>query len=512
MLTTATINVHELLQVADAVAREKSVDKNIVIAAMEDAISKSAKARYGTEYDIRVFINRNNGDIQIFRYTEVVDEVEFEGLQITLEQAKEYDSNVQIGEFLKEPLPPVEIGRISAQSARQVIIQRIREAEREGQYDEFVGRVGEIIHAVIKRIEFGNVFVDLGGKGEGILRRNDVIPRENLKVGDRIKAYLSDVKREITGPQIFLSRTHPQFMARLFAIEVPEIYDGIIEVKAIARDAGSRAKIAVYTQDPTLDVVGACVGLRGSRVQAVIAELQGEKIDIIEWSSDIATFVMKAVAPTQVLRVVMDDDVKKIDIVVPDGTLPQVIGKRGQNIKLLSQLVGWDVSVSTETADSERRQQEFADRTDLFIKALDVDQLLAQLLASEGFTKVEEIAYTSIEDFTSIEGFEEEIATELKNRATNYLENEKLKKIASYELDERLKAIDGMTSDMLLMLGRAKIKTIEDFAGLVPEDLVQSQQDTKTKNTAIFRKFDISEDAVEKMIMQAREIAGWLKG
>ncbi len=539
MVTTATINVSELMQVADVVSREKSVDKMIVVEALQEAIARSAKSRYGTEYDIRVKIHAKTGEIDIFRYREVVTAVDNDALQISVPDAKEHDANLGLGDFLIDPLPPVEIGRISAQSARQVIVQKIREAERDAQFEAFKDRVGEILYGTIKRIEFGNVMVDLGEFGEGIMRRNEVIPRENMRVGDRIRSYIYDVRRENSGPQVFLSRTHPQFMVKLFASEVPEVYDGIIEIRAVARDPGSRAKIAVYTEDTSIDPVGSCVGLRGGRVQAVTNELQGERIDIINWSPDAATLIMNSLSPAPVLRVVVDEDENRVEVVVPDDMLSQVIGRRGQNVRLLSQLLGWNVDVLTETSSDEKRQKEFAERTALFIEALDVDQLLAQFLISEGFETVEDVAYCDASEIATIEGLDDTVASELQERAFVYLEKKKILLLAQGGSDKRLQSVDGLTVDILFELMKNGIKTLEDFAGLIAEDLITASQsdgnsddshennsddtsdvgdvgdDThKTPETvvsnALLDGFDLTEETVNRMIMQARQLAGWL--
>jgi N utilization substance protein A len=537
MVTTATINVHELMQVADVVAREKSVDKNIVIEALEEAITRSAKACYGTEYDIRVTIHPKTGSIDIFRYRELVEVPENNALQVSVSEAQERDSALTLGDFLIDPLPPVEIGRISAQAARQVIIQKIREAERDAQYEAYKDRVGEIIYGSIKRIEFGNVMVDLGEFGEGIIRRNEVIPRENMRVGDRIRSYLYDVRRENSGPQVFLSRTHPQFMVKLFASEVPEVYEGIIEIRAVARDPGSRAKIAVYTDDSSIDPVGSCVGLRGGRVQAVTNELQGERIDIINWSPDAATLIMNALSPVPVLRVVVDEDEDKVEVVVPDEMSSQVIGRRGQNVRLLSQLLGWNVDVLTETSSDEKRQQEFANRTELFIEALDVDQMLAQFLITEGFESVEDVAYCDVSEIAEIEGLDETLASELQERAFVYLEKKKILLLAQGGSDKRLQEIDGLTIDILFELMKNDIKLLEDFAGLTADELITIAEDDAEINTeinaeinpetaideieaspeldkisddAILSGFNLDEVTINRMIMEARKLAGWL--
>ena len=521
MVTTATINVHELLQVADAVSREKGVDRQIVVEALQDAIARSAKQRYGAEYDIRVTIQPKDGSINIRRFREVVEEIDAEAehpaYYIAHSESLQMGYSEQVGEFIIDELPSVEIGRISAQSARQVIVQKIREAEREGQYEAYKDRVGEIIYGTIKRVEFGNVMISLGEQGEGIIRRNDVIPREVLKVGDRVRCYIADVRRENSGPQVFLSRTHPQFLVRLFASEVPEIYDGVIEVKAVARDPGSRAKIAVYTEDTGIDPVGSCVGLRGGRVQAVMNELQGEKIDIIEWSPDAATFIMRSLSPTPVLRVVVDDEFNKVEVVVPDDSLSQVIGRRGQNVRLLSHLLGWDVDIVTESDDSSKRQREFQERTDVFVSELDVDVLLAQFLASEGFLSIEDVAYTDPEEFKNIEGLDENIAEELQERAFNAIERKKGLMLDELGVSKALREMQGLTVDMLIDLAKEGVKSLEDFAGLTADELIfiaqdgeQEEDEKESEETPFLVDYDLTEDQVNKMIMAARKAMGWI--
>src|SRR5918912_803696 len=416
MATAVSANRLELLQIADAVAREKSIDRGVVIEAMEDAIQKAARSRYGSETEVRAEINPRTGEMRLSRLLRVVEQVENDATDISLEDARVKNPAAQVGDFIAEPLPPLDFGRIAAQSAKQVIVQKVRDAERERQYNEYKDRIGDIVNGVVKRVEYGNVIVDLG-RGEAIVRRDELIPRESFRPGDRIRAYVYDVRREQRGPQIFLSRTHPQFMAKLFAQEVPEIYDGIIEVKAVARDPGSRAKIAVISRDSSIDPVGACVGMRGSRVQAVVQELQGEKIDIIPWSANDATFIVNALQPAEVSKVVIDEDSERIEVVVPDDQLSLAIGRRGQNVRLASQLTGWDIDIMTEAEESARRQKEFAERTQLFMDALNVDEVVAQLLASEGFTSIDEIAYVATDELAAIEGFDEETAEELQSRA-----------------------------------------------------------------------------------------------
>ncbi len=382
----------ELLQIADAVAREKSIDRQVVITAMEDAIQKAAKSRYGSENEIKAEVDPKTGEISLARLLEVVEDVTLEATQIALADARRKNPAAQVGDFIAEPLPPLDFGRVAAQNAKQVIVQKVREAERERQYDEYKDRVGEIVNGIVKRVEYGNVIVDLG-RAEAVVRRDETLPRENFRYGDRIRAYVYDVRREQRGPQIFLSRTHPDFMAKLFAQEVPEVYEGIVTIKSVARDPGSRAKIAVVSRDSSIDPVGACVGMRGSRVQAVVNELQGEKIDIIQWSPDAATFIVNALAPAEVVKVVLDEDAERIEVVVPDQQLSLAIGRKGQNVRLASQLTGWDIDIMTEASESERRQAEFAERSATFMEALDVDEVIAQLLASEGFSSVEEVAF-----------------------------------------------------------------------------------------------------------------------
>ena len=413
----------EILQVADTVAREKGIDREQVLEAMEEAIQKAGRSKYGHEHDIRATVDRSTGDIQLARYLEVADEIENEVTQLTLEQAKARKSDAVLGEFIVDPLPPIDFGRVAAQTAKQVIVQKVRDAERERQYEEYKGRIGEIVNGLVKRVEFGNVTVDLG-RSEAVVRRDELLPREHFRRNERVRAYIYDVRSEPRGPQVFLSRTHPQFMAKLFAQEVPEIYDGIIEIDAVARDPGSRAKIGVHSNDSSIDPVGACVGMRGSRVQAVVAELQGEKIDIIPWSPDPATFVVNALAPAEVAKVVLDEDRHKIEVVVPDEQLSLAIGRRGQNVRLASMLTGWDIDILTEEEESERRQKEFMARSETFMEALDVDDVIAHLLVTEGFTEVEEVAFVPLEDISGIEGFDDDLAGELQNRARVFLEAE----------------------------------------------------------------------------------------
>ncbi len=507
----------ELLQIAEAVAREKNIDRSIVISSMEEALQKAARSRYGQETEVRAEINPRTGETRFSRLLLVVDEIENDAIHITLPEARRRNPAAQVGDWISETLPPFEFGRIAGQSAKQVIVQKLREAERDKQYDEFKDRIGEIINGTVKRVEYGNVVVDLAGRGEAIVRRDELIPRETFRPADRIRAYVYDVRREQRGPQIFLSRTHPQFMAKLFAQEVPEIYDGIIEVKAVARDPGSRAKIGVTSRDSSIDPVGACVGMRGSRVQAVVTELQGEKVDIIPWSPDAATFIVNALQPAEVVKVVLDEDSSRIEVVVPDDQLSLAIGRRGQNVRLASQLTGWDIDILTEAEESERRQKEFVERTALFMGALDVDETVAQLLASEGFRSLEELAYVEPGELSNIEGFDEDTAGEIQSRARAHLDaiekEHDDKRLALGVLDE-LKEIDGLTTAMLVPLGENDVKSVEDFAGCVPDDLVgytERKDGESTRVPGYLDGFELSREDAEAMIMQARLKAGWIE-
>src|ERR1700757_4745113 len=473
MATGISANRLELLQIADAVAREKSIEKEIVIAAIEEAIQKAARARYGAEHDIRVHIDPKTGELTIKRCITVVDQVENEDVEISLPDAKKRDVKAEVGMVFEEILPHFEFGRVQTQMARQVVTGKVREAERERQYEEFKDRVGEIVNGVVKRVEYGNVVVDLG-RGEGIMRRDQSIPRENFNIGDRARCYIYDVRRETKGPQILLSRAHGGFMAKLFAQEVPEVYDGVIEIRAVARDPGSRAKMAVVSNDSSIDPVGACVGMRGSRVQAVVAELQGEKIDIIQWSPDEPTFIVNGLAPAEVTKVVMDEEEERVEVVVPDEQLSLAIGRRGQNVRLASQLTGWQIDIMTESQESERRQKEFTERTALFQEALDVDEVIAQLLVTEGFASVEDVAYVEADEIASIEGFGEETAEEIQARAREYLDKE----AAEYDarrrelgVEDPVLEVEGVTLPMSVTFGENEVKTVEDLAGLVPDDL-----------------------------------------
>ena len=519
-LSGISANRTELLQIAEAVAREKSIEKEIVIEAIEEAVQKAARARYGAEHDIRVHIDPKTGETTIKRVVTVVgddEEIENTYANQSLADAKAAgDKDAVVGKTYEEILPLFEIGRVQTQMARQVVMGKVREAEREHQYEEFKDRVGEIVNGVVKRVEYGNIVVDLG-RGEGVVRRDQSIPRENFQVGDRIRSYIYDVRREAKGPQIMLSRAHGGFMAKLFAQEVPEVYDGVIEIRAIARDPGSRAKMAVISNDSSIDPVGACVGMRGSRVQAVVAELQGEKIDIISWSQDEATFLVNALAPAEVTKVVMDEEDERVEVVVPDEQLSLAIGRRGQNVRLASQLTGWQIDIMTESQESERRQREFAERTQLFQEALDVDEVIAQLLVTEGFATVEDVAYVEPHEIAAIEGFGEETAEELQARARDFLERE------AAELDEKRKGlgvedgvleIEGVTLPISVALGEGEVKSVEDLAGLVPDDLrgwFETKDGERVREKGVLESFNLAPEAAEALIMNARIAMGWVE-
>ena len=463
----------EMLAVADAVAREKSIEREEVLEAMEQAIQKAARNKYGPEHDIRVRIDRKTGDIALARYRTVVDTVEDENTQLTIAQAQRIRTNAEVGDVLIDPLPPIDFGRIAAQTAKQVIVQRVRDAERDRQFDEYKDRMGEIVNGLVKRVEYGNVTVDLG-RAEAVLRRDDTLPRENFRTGDRVRAFIYDVRREQRGPQIFLTRSKPEFMKALFAQEVPEVYEGIIEIKSASRDPGSRAKIAVMSHENSIDPVGACVGMRGSRVQAVVGELQGEKIDIIPWSADTATFVVNALAPAEVTKVVLDEDQHKIEVVVPDEQLSLAIGRRGQNVRLASMLTGWDIDILTEEEESRRRQEEFNTRSAMFVEALDVDDVIAHLLVTEGFGSVEEVAFVPVDDLVAIEGFDEDISEELQARARAWLEERDAKldlERSKLGVDEAVTTIPGLSLPHVVDLGRKRIRTVEDVADLTSDEL-----------------------------------------
>lgn len=505
MAAAVSANRLELLQIADLVAREKAIDKDIVLEAMEEAIQKAARSRYGAENEIRAQIDKNTGDIRLFRVLEVVEEVENPAVEISLEDAKEDKPDAEIGDYLASSLPPMDFGRIAAQTAKQVIVQKVRDAERQRQYEEFKDRVSETITGVVKRVEYGNVIVDLG-RAEAIMRRDQVIPREHIRQNERIRGYIYEVRRENRGPQIFMSRTKPDFMAALFAQEVPEIYDGIIEIRSVARDPGSRAKIAVISNDGSIDPVGACVGMRGSRVQAVVNELQGEKIDIIPWSPDVASFIVNALQPAEVSKVVLDEERSRVEVVVPDDQLSLAIGRRGQNVRLASQLTGWTIDIMTEAEESERRQEEFMTQSKRFVEALDVDETLAHLLVAEGFTEVEEIAYVEQEELLAVEGFDEDLVTELQRRASDFLEAEARaadEKRVEMGVSDDLADVEGLTPQMLVKLGEEEVKTLEDFAGCAADELT-------SKEDGILRDFSLTEDEASDMIMSTRVVLGWI--
>ncbi len=463
----------ELLQAAEMAAREKGIDKEEILVAMEQAMQKAGRAKYGHEHDIRAFVDRRTGEIILQRWLQVADPIENELTQLSVKAARKTKPDAELGDFIVDDLPPIEMGRIAAQTAKQVIVQKVREAERHRQYEEYKDRVGEIISGVVKRVEYGNVTIDLG-RTEAVIKRDESLPREHLKTGDRVRAYIYDVREEQRGPQIFLSRTHPLFMAKLFTQEVPEIYDGVIEIKSVARDPGSRAKLAVVSNDSSIDPIGACVGMRGSRVQAVVGELQGEKIDIIPWSPDPATFVVNALAPAEVAKVVLDDENNRMDVVVPDEQLSLAIGRRGQNVRLAAMLTGWDIDILTEKEESERRQQESAMRTALFTEALSVDDVIAHLLVAEGFTKVEQIAETPVDELAEIEGFDVEVAGELQERARNWLAENAARLEAQrkeFGVSDAVVALAGLSIEMAVKLGEKGVKSLDDVADLAGDEL-----------------------------------------
>ena len=514
-------NKAELLAIADAVAREKLIDRGIVIEAMEDAIQRAARARYGAENDIRAKLDPVTGDLRLWRVVEVVEEVDDYFKQVDLKGAQKLKADAAVGDFIVDPLPPIEFGRIAAQAAKQVIFQKVRDAERERQYEEFKDRASEVITGVVKRVEFGHVVVDLG-RAEGVIRRDQQIPREMVRVGDRIRSLILSVRREARGPQIFLSRAHPDFMKKLFAQEVPEIYDGIIEIKAAARDPGSRAKIGVISYDSSIDPVGACVGMKGSRVQAVVQELQGEKIDIIPWSEDLATFVVNGLQPATVSRVVIDEEEARIEVVVPDDQLSLAIGRRGQNVRLASQLTNSQIDILTEADASEKRQREFVERSEMFQTELDVDETLAQLLVAEGFTSLEEVAYVNAEEISAIDGFDEDLASELQSRAAEGLER---REAASREerrklgVADDLAALPHLTEAMLVTLGKANIRSLDDLADLATDELIQKKRPEQRRQRepsnrpedkgGILHEYGLSEEQGNEIIMAAR--AHWFE-
>ncbi len=514
----------ELLQIADAVAREKNIDKEIVVEAIEEAIQKGAKSRYGAHHDIRAKIDIKSGELALTRHVTVVeddwqpeDELEEfnDSAMVRLKDALKRDPEAFVGKEYIEELPPFEFGRVQTQMARQVVTGKVREAERANQYEEFKDRVGEIVNGTVKRVEYGNTIVDLG-RGEGIMRRNDSIPREVFNIGDRIRTYIYDVRPEAKGPQVMLSRSHPGFMAKLFAQEVPEVYDGVIEIRAAARDAGSRAKMAVLSNDSSIDPVGACVGMRGSRVQAVVAELQGEKIDIIQWNPDEPTFIVNALAPAEVSKVVLDEEADRVEVVVPDEQLSLAIGRRGQNVRLASQLTGWQIDIITESQDSERRQKEFAERTALFQEALDVDEVIAQLLVTEGFATVEDLAYVESYEISDIEGFDEDTAEELQARARDYLDKQAAILDARRKelgVEDGVLEVPGVTLQIAVALGEGGARTVEDLADLATDEIrggYEVRNGERVKVPGVLEAFNLSQEEAEMLILQARVAAGWI--
>lgn len=517
-MAITSANQLELLQTAEAVAREKMIDPGLVVEAMEESLARAAKSRYGSEMDIRVSIDRKTGRATFTRVRTVVEAEELENYQaeMTVEQARQYLENPEVGDTYVEEVPPVELGRIAAQSAKQVILQKVREAERDRQFEEYKDKVGTIINATVKREEFGNVVVDLNGRGEGSLRRNEKIGRESYRPNDRVRCYIKDVRREPRGHQIFLSRTAPEFMAELFKMEVPEIYDGIIEIKAVARDPGSRAKIAVVSFDNSIDPVGACVGMRGSRVQAVVNELQGEKIDIIPWNEDVPTFLVNALQPAEVSKVVLDEDAERIEVVVPDEQLSLAIGRRGQNVRLASQLTNLDIDIMTESDESARRQKEFEVRTKLFVDTLDVDEFFAQLLVAEGFTNLEEVGYVEIDELLVIDGVDEDTAGELQARARDFLEaqaNAAIERAKELGVEDSLFAFEGLTPQMIQALAEDDVKTLEDFATCADWELAggwTTVNGERVKDDGTLEAFGVSLEDAQDLIMTARITLGWV--
>lgn len=514
-MAITSANRLELLQIADAVAREKMIDPDLVIGAMEESLGKAARSRYGAEYDIRAMIDRKTGELTMERCRTVVEEVENQWTEVTLAEGKEIQTDAEIGTVLSDPLPPMDFGRIAAQSAKQVIMQKVREAERERQFDEFKDRVGEIINGAVKRVEYGNVIVDVG-RGEAVLRRDQLINREAFRTGDRVRSYIREVRAEVRGPQIFLSRTAPEFLAELFKMEVPEIYDGIIEIKAVARDPGSRAKIGVLSYDNSIDPVGACVGMRGSRVQAVVNELQGEKIDIIPWNDDAATFLVNALQPAEVSKVVLDEEADRIEVVVPEDQLSLAIGRRGQNVRLASQITGFDIDIMTEAEESERRQAEFAERSNLFMETMNVDEMVAQLLVSEGFVSLEEVAYVEVEEIASIDGFDDATAEELQARARECIDEINTKAIERAKemgVEQSLFDYEGLTPQMFAALAEDGIKTLEEFATCADWELAggyTTVEGKRIKDDGLLEKFDVGLEEAQALIMNARLALGWV--
>ena len=504
----------ELLRIVDAVANEKSIDKELVIDSMESAIQKAALTKFGADNNIEVIIDRENGDIKIQKVLEIVEKVEDTAREISLIEAKKInkESNFKIGDKIFEELPQIDFGRIAAQSAKQVISTRVREAEKNRQYEDFIEKQGQILSGIIKRLEYGNVIIDLG-RAEGVIKKDELIPREILKTGDRVKAYCYEVKKEMKGHQIFLSRAHPQFLAKLFFQEVPEIYEGIIEIKSVARDPGSRAKICVNSKDTSIDPVGACVGMRGSRVQTIVNELHGEKIDIIKWTEDLPTLISESLSPAEIQKVLIDQDNKRIDIILTEENLSKAIGRRGQNVRLASKLTNYEIDILTDKEDSDRRQAEFKDRTETLIKNLEVDETLGQLLVSEGFPSIEDLAQSSAEDISKIDAIDEETAKELINRSKETLVKQKeavAEKLKELGVEELLINLKGMTQGMLVILGQKNIKKLSDFADLSSDELIGGFDEIKGKKIRIqgyLEEFSLSRKEADELIMAAREIA-----
>ncbi len=514
-MTENNPNKIELLQIADAVAREKLIEPELVIEAMEESLAKAARSKYGTEYDIRAKIDKTSGELTMDRCRTVVEQVENHFTEITIKEAHEILPDAEIGDVVKDALPPMDFGRIAAQSAKQTIVQKVREAERSRQYEEFKDRIGQIINGQVKRIEYGNVIVDVG-RGEAVLRRDQLINRETFRTGDRVRSYIKDVKAETRGPQIFLSRTAPEFLSELFKMEVPEIYDGIIEIKTVARDPGSRAKIGVLSLDNSIDPVGACVGMRGSRVQAVVNELQGEKIDIIPWNEDAPTFLVNALQPAEVSKVVLDEDSKRIEVVVPDDQLSLAIGRRGQNVRLASQLTEFDIDIMTEAEESERRQTEFSERSKLFMDTLNVDEMVAQLLVSEGFSTLEEVAYVDKSEIESIEGFDDSTSEELQARAQECIEennSKALKKARELGAEDSLIDFEGLNPEMIQALAEENIKNLEEFAKCADWEIAggfTTVDGQRVKDDGILENFDLGLKEARILIMRARLQMGWI--
>ena len=503
----------ELLRIVEAVATEKSIDREIILSSMESAIQKAAKTKFGLDNNIRATIDRESGDISLHKVLKIVETPINFNTEISLEHAieKEKKENVKIGDEIFEQLPQVDLGRVAAQTARQVITQNVRQAERERQYNDFIEKKGEILSGIVKRLEYGNLIVDLN-RAEAIITKDELIPREILKMGDRIKAYCYNVIRENKGQQIFLSRAHPKFMEKLFFQEVPEIYDGIIEIKSATRDPGSRAKICVSSKDSSIDPVGACVGMRGSRVQSVVNELHGEKIDIVHWSEDPAVLVVSALAPAEIQRVIIDDQNRRIEVILTEENLSKAIGRRGQNVRLASKLINYEIDILTAKEESEKRQLEFNDKTEIFIKNLEVDETLGQLLVAEGFSSIEEIHQSTLEEILKIEAIDENTAKELKERAEEYLKKEKEdigKKLKELGVEDVLINFKGLTPGMLVTLGEKKIKTLKDFAELSTDELIGSYDEKQGKRFKIegfLEEFALAKNEADDLIMNARNI------